>query len=90
MKSIQVQEYLVECINQLNFDAPYGVLTGEQTNKNGRTYLSITFGRKRTLDAELRIFGEKFILLRTSRDRNDGNYLIFRSLDELVQKLKTL
>lgn len=43
------------------FDAPFGVIVGRSPDKR---YYSVTFGRARSLDAECRVYGPKFILLR--------------------------
>lgn len=43
------------------FDAPFGVNVGR---REGGRYYGITFGRARILDAEVRVYGPKFILLR--------------------------
>lgn len=44
-----------------SFDAPFGVIVGRP---EGGRYYSVTFGRARILDAEVRVYGPKFILLR--------------------------
>lgn len=62
-----------------NFNAPYGILTSERTNKSGRKYLSITFGRARTLDATVEIYNRNFMILRTSRTGSEV-YKDFASL----------
>jgi hypothetical protein len=43
------------------FNAPYGVLT---TRSSDARYYVVTFGRARILDAEVRVYGPKFILLK--------------------------
>ena len=43
------------------FNAPFGVIVGRP---EGGRYYSVTFGRSRILDAECRVYGPKFILLR--------------------------
>lgn len=69
-----------------NFNAPYGVLTGSHINKNGQKFLSITFGRARTLDATVEIYNRHFMILRTS---NRGNR-VFKNFSDLQEVLVDL
>lgn len=69
-----------------NFSAPYGILTGEHTNKSGRKYLSITFGRARTLDATVEIYNRNFMILRTSRTVSEV-YKNFADLQTALSKI---
>lgn len=69
-----------------NFSAPYGILTGSHVNKKGKKYLSITFGRARTLDATVEIYNRNFLILRTSRFGSQ----VFKSYTELQPVLDTL
>lgn len=69
-----------------NFTAPYGILTGSHVSKNGRKYLSITFGRARTLDATVEIYNRNFLILRTSRHGSQ----VFNSFADLQSILETL
>lgn len=69
-----------------NFSAPYGVLTGSHINKSGRKYLSITFGRARTLDATVEIYNRNFMILRTSRSGSE----VFKTVADLQQALDQL
>ena len=74
------------CDHASNFNAPYGVLMGNNTNKTGKKYVEITFGRTRTLAATAAVYGPKFIHFRTSTGRNE----LVRSLDaakEFVDRL---
>lgn len=48
------------------YNAPWGVL--ESTSAD-RRYRSVTFGRARCLDAEVRIYSPKFVLVRWARGR---------------------
>jgi len=66
MRPCDLVEYLVNWAQSKDFNAPYGVLTGEHVNKNGYKYKSVTFGRARTLDATVEIYNPRFIILRTS------------------------
>ncbi len=50
-----------QLMGEPKFNAPYGVLTG--ISKDNR-YRTVTFGISRTLDAEIRVYGPHFILLR--------------------------
>lgn len=67
MNSQEIQDAVYNWALGQNFTAPYGVLTGEHVNKKGTKYLSVTFGRARTLDATVEIYNRNFILVRTSR-----------------------
>lgn len=62
----KIQEDLYRVICDLGFNAPYGVICGQETY--GAKARTITFGRPRTLDATLRIFGPGFIQIKTSRN----------------------
>lgn len=88
MTSSKVQQELVQFIQDQGFNAPYGVLTRPGTSVSGRRFQGITFGRPRTLDAEIQIFGPDFIILRHSRDRYNSH--VFRSVDEVKQALTSL
>ena len=66
----QLQQRLAEWIGTWQ-TAPYGVLTGIHARQDGPgKYRSITFGLARTLDAELMIWSEKRLDLRSSRHQN--------------------
>lgn len=85
MNSREIQEAIYQqCLSQ-DFTAPYGVLSGEHVSKKGTKYLSVTFGRARTLDATVMIYNSNFMILRTTYER-----VIFKSFDELMEKIKTL
>lgn len=86
MNSQQILEHLESWAKGHNFTAPYGVLTGSHVNKKGRKYLSITFGRARTLDATVEIYNRNFMILRTSRDGSQ----VFNSLQDLEPVLQQL
>lgn len=86
MNSTQIQQNIYTWATSNNFNAPYGVLTGSHTNKKGIKYLSVTFGRARTLDATVEIYNRNFIILRTSRSDNQ----VFKSVADLQQALNTL
>jgi hypothetical protein len=58
------QQFYQQCIGR-GFDAPYGVLTGQESF--GAKARTVTFGRALTLDATIRIFGPTFIQVKTSR-----------------------
>jgi len=74
---------LVEWLkNDGSWNAPYGVLEGVSTDKRFR---SVTFGRARTLDAEVRIYSPKYITLRTSHNFKEP--VKFDSLDALKMQL---
>jgi len=65
--SAELQQDIVDWARVSGFNAPYGVLTGSHVSKAGRKYLSVTFGRSRTLDATAEIFNRNFILVKTNR-----------------------
>ncbi len=44
------------------FDAPYGILTGKSHN-----HRTITFGKRRSLDATIKVYSANFIILTDSR-----------------------
>jgi hypothetical protein len=70
MRSQEILEDLYQKISAADFDAPYGIVTGEHVNGKGQRYLSITFGRRRTLDATVEIYNQNFmILLASNRPR---------------------
>jgi hypothetical protein len=86
MNSQEIQNAIYEWAKGKNFTAPYGVLTGEYTNKKGKKYHAVTFGRARTLDATVEIYNRNFIVLKTS------NYGIevFKDYVTLMTKLEML
>jgi len=86
MDSKQIQQKIYEWALG-RFTAPYGVLSGEHLNKKGKKYLSVTFGRARTLDASVDIYNRNFMILRTSRGDHDGIYKDYTSLMEVLEKL---
>ena len=86
MNSKEIQDHICNWARNHNFTAPYGVLDGEFTNKKGHKYLSVTFGRARTLDATVEIYNRKFIILRTSRYGSE----VFNDVPTLMAKLETL
>lgn len=84
MKSQEIQDLVEQWARSKNFTAPYGILTGQHVSRNGRKYLSVTFGHARTLDATVEIYNENFIVLRTSRTFSK----VCRSVTELQEALK--
>lgn len=86
MNSAAIIDHIESWAKTRNFDAPYGILTGEHTTKSGRKYLSITFGRARTLDATVEVYNRNWLVLRSSRHGR----MSYRSLDELQTALDTL
>lgn len=87
MNSQAIQQLVLEYAQSQDFSAPYGVLSGEHTSRSGRKYLSVTFGRARTLDATVEIYNRNFLILRTSRSQNAS---VFRDVDSLMQQLAEL
>lgn len=86
MNSKEISEHIYNWALTRNFTAPYGVLQGEYTNRNGTKYLAVTFGRSRKLDATVEIYNRKFIILRTS---NYGSE-VFNDVPTLMAKLEEL
>jgi hypothetical protein len=86
MNSQEIQEAIVAWAQSQNFTAPYGVLSGEHTNKKGRRFLSVTFGHARTLDATVEIYNRNFMVLRT----NWYGSTVFKSWPELQAHLPVL
>ena len=86
MTSQQILDRLYVWAQDQNFSAPYGILTGNHTNKKGTKFLSITFGRARTLDATVEIYNRNFMILRTSRSGSQ----VFKNIIDLEEVLKTL
>lgn len=83
MRSADIQEQIYQWALGKNFTAPYGVLKGQHVNSRGRTYLSVTFGRARTLDASVDIYNNSFMILRT----NQTGSQVFKSVDDLMAVL---
>lgn len=86
MNSQQILDTLETWAKSRNFSAPYGILTNSHVNKNGRKFLSITFGRARTLDATVEIYNRNFMILRTSRTGST----VYKNFSELQTALNTL
>lgn len=88
MHSQEIQQQVEEWAKSKDFTAPYGILTGsgQAKGKRGMKYLSVTFGRARTLDATVEIYNRKFMIVRTSRHGSQ----LFKSVDDLMQFLETL
>lgn len=86
MNSQAILDSIEQWAQTRGFTAPYGILTGSHVNKKGIKYLSITFGRARTLDATVEIYNRNFMILRTNRTGSQ----VFKSLPDLQQTLDTL
>jgi hypothetical protein len=85
-EQIQQSVYQWAVANSHQFNAPYGILEGQHVNGAGRKYRSVTFGRSRTLDATVNIYGDTFIQVRTSRHGSQ----IFKNVADMQQFLDTL
>jgi hypothetical protein len=87
-KTEQIQQSVYQWVvaNSHQFNAPYGILEGQYVNGSGRKYRSVTFGRSRTLDATVNIYGDTFIQVRTSRHGSQ----IFKNVADMQQFLDTL
>jgi hypothetical protein len=86
MNSQQICDHIEAWAQGKNFTAPYGVLTGSGVSKSGSKFLSVTFGRARTLDATVEIYNRNFMVLRTSRHGRQS----FKSMTDLQTVLDTL
>jgi len=86
MNSQEIQDAVYNWANSRNFTAPYGVLAGSHVSKKGTKYLSVTFGRARTLDATVEIYNRNFMLVRTNRHGSQ----VFKNVVEMQQFLTTL
>ena len=86
MNSQYIQNQIEAYAAIKGFDAPYGILTGSHVNKNGTKYLSVTFGRRRTLDATVNIYNRNFITVKTSRHGQQ----VFKNVQDLMDFLDTL
>jgi hypothetical protein len=86
MTNSEIQNHLYQWACAKGFDAPYGILSGSAINRSGRNYLTVTFGRARTFDATVEVYGPTFLRLRTSSHGNE----IFRDLPSLMARLETL
>lgn len=65
--------------------APYGVHQGTGESAKGKKYLSVTFGKARTLDATVEVYsGTFFVVKRSSHPRNN---VATYSVDEVVTLL---
>jgi len=86
MNSQQISDAIESWAWAQNFTAPYGILTGSYTNQKGTKFLSITFGRARTLDATVEIYNRNFMILRTNRTGSE----VFKNFSDLQQALNLL
>lgn len=86
MNSQEILTQIEQWAKGKGFTAPYGILTGSHTNKKGTKYLSITFGRARTLDATVEIYNRNFMILRT----NQHGSQIYKNFSDLQLTLDTL
>lgn len=67
MNSQSIQQSIQHWAQSKGFDAPYGILTGQGRSQKGAPFLTVTFGRSRTLDVTVEIYNRNFIIVRTSR-----------------------
>jgi len=86
MNSTDIQEAVYQWALSKDFDAPYGVLTGEGSNIYNRKYKSVTFGKSRIFDATIYIYNKNFILAETSHRKS----FVFKTYDELQNFLNEL
>lgn len=86
MNSQQILDQIQTWAHSRNFNAPYGIVTGSHTNGKGHKFLSVTFGRARTLDATVEIYNRNFMVLRTSRSGSQ----VYKNFSDLQSVLDTL
>lgn len=86
MNSAEILDHLYEWAKTRGFTAPYGILTGEGFDTKKKKYLSLTFGRARTLDATVKIYNRNFMLLTT----NVHGLRAYRSVEALKESLDKL
>lgn len=86
MNSTQIQEKIYQWALSKDFNAPYGVLTGEYTNSKGTKFKEVAFGRARILDVSVQIYNRNFMILKVNSNYGD----IFKSYDELMMTLEKL
>lgn len=86
MKQQDILTHFYDMVRNMTFDAPYGVLTSSGVSTNGKPYQRITFGRARTLDANIDIYNKNFILVNTSRHGRQ----VFRSVSSVEDFVRTL
>ena len=86
MNSQEILSSIEAWAKSQNFTAPYGILTGSHINKKGVNFLSITFGRARTLDVTVEIYNRNFLILRSSRTGSQ----VFKNFSELQLELNQL
>ena len=86
MNSQIIQNNIENWAKTRDFTAPYGILTGSHVNKKGNKFLSVTFGRARSLDATVEIYNRNFMLVRTNRHGTQT----FKNVEDLQQFLDTL
>jgi len=79
----EIQEKLAQLCRDLDMNQVYGVLTGLETSI-GKPFRFVTFCRARTLDGEIRIYGPKFIMIKSNRTNPE----IFKSYDDAVAYIK--
>lgn len=86
MNSQAIQEQVYNWALGQDFTAPYGVLTGEHRSRSNKKFLSVTFGRARTLDATVEIYNRNFMVLRTNRFGSE----VYKNVQDLMAALKQL
>lgn len=78
-----LQDRIAEFLQEHKLDQVYGVIRGRQGRGRG-SYRSLTFCLARAVDGEIRIFGPRFILVRSNRCEQ-----VCRSEAEVLQHLRT-
>lgn len=86
MNSQQIQNMISQWAQNHGFTAPYGVLTGQQTSKNGAKFLTVTFGYARTMDATVEIYNRNFMILKISGRPPE----VYKTVADLQQALNLL
>lgn len=85
-KEIQQKVYNWVTERLAYFNAGYGVSENVHPNRNNSgKHLTVTFGSRRTLDAEVAIYGNRFIIFRSNR-HGTIKFTGFDSLMEFLNK----
>jgi len=85
MKSSDIQEAVYAWAMERSdvFNAPYGVLTGCESDKGNRQRWTVTFGIAHVLDVTVTIYNPGFIIL---EDNMDGRRL-FKSFPDMMKEM---
>lgn len=85
-KREDILDEVVEALQEADLDQVYGIDTGLSQDKK---YRYATFCRARTLDGEVRVYSERYILFRWQKGRFIES-LICKSVKEAKEHIQTL